>query len=379
MLEGLPGRLAGAAISVSLALVTLLASGGVAAAAAPDSVGAVAFQKRTSTAQSLRQTDFGLARRSGAEHSRLNVSWRGIDNTRRGLPNFADRVDGRSCTTAAYDWCSLDRLLAAYRSIGLRVNPVLIGSPEWANTGDCNVGRGAVACHPAPLALEDWRLFVTSAVRRYGPNGMFWNRIRAPAKFDMHVWEVWNEPDHRLFWDGSGRDSPAADAQQYAQLVATTDDAVERAASPLRPSALIAGPSVSSFNPDRPGAWMRTFAARDARLSFDVVSGHLYGATAERVIEQVDAYRQLFPGRADVADRERLRLRERPAATARAALAAQRAEFRQLMDLLGVRSVRGELHLVHGRPAPRVRRDARAVPRQRPAQAGAQGVQGGPR
>lgn len=337
MLEGLPGRLAGAAIGVSVTLATLVACGGMSGAAAPDSVGAVAFQKRTNQAQSLRQTDFSLARRSGAEHSRVNVSWRGIDNTRRGLPNLPDRFDGRSCTTAAYDWCALDRLLAGYRSIGLPVHPVLIGTPEWANTSDCNVGRGAVACHPAPLALEDWRLFVTSAVRRYGPNGTFWNRIRAPAKFDMHVWEVWNEPDHRLFWDGSGRDAPAADAQQYAQLVTTTNDGVERAASPARPSARIAGPSVSSFNPDRPGGWLRTFAARDARLSFDVVSGHLYGATAERVIAQVDAYRRLFPGRP-------MWLTENGFGSGRGCrhcaggVAAQRAEFRQLMDRLGVRT-----------------------------------------
>lgn len=282
---------------LALALL-LLTSGGHASAAAPEEIGAVGFQKQKREAQAPQLTDYRLALRSRAEHTRVNISWRAIDNTRAaGLPNLFAKVDGRRCTTASYDWCALDRLLRRYAAIGLRANPVLIGTPEWANSRKCKVGRSANACHPVPMAIDDWKRFVSTAVRRYGPNGSFWNELGTSDRFDMSVWEIWNEPNLPGFWDSASRDAASADAAEYADLVRATDDAVDLGAAMRGRTARVAGPSLSSFGRKKSGKWLASFVTERARHRLDVVSGHLYGKTAKRVIGQVDRYRELLPRR----------------------------------------------------------------------------------
>jgi hypothetical protein len=337
VLEGLTRRLIRATVGASLALVTLAASGGIANATSPASIGAVAFQKKQTKAQTFELTDYRLAHRSRAEHGRVNVSWRAIDNTLpRGLPNLPARRDGRACTTPLYAWCVLNRVLGGYAAIDLPVNPVLIGTPGWANTRGCNAGGSANACHPAAHAMPEWRAFVTRAVQRYGPNGIFWNHLRAPAAMDMQVWEVWNEPNLHMFWDGTRADPVSEDAQQYAQLVNVTAAAVDLGARSRGRTAQVAGPSVSAFKPGAPGEWLNTFATTKAQSRLDLVSGHLYGRTADKVIAQVDRYRELLPNR-PMWITENGFGSESGCQHCVGSARAQRAEFGRLMDRLGDR------------------------------------------
>lgn len=82
-----------------------------------------------------------------------------------------------------FDWTRTDEIMAASRSVGEPILPVLLWTPQWA-------GGGSLLDRPASN-VANWTEFVTVVVQRYG------------SQF-THGIEVWNEPDggHYLY-DGS--------------------------------------------------------------------------------------------------------------------------------------------------------------------------------
>jgi hypothetical protein len=233
--------------------------------------------------QAPELTDWDLARDSGADHGRLNVSWRAVDGTIEGQPDPGALEDRAECTTPLYRWCQLDRSVLGYAVIGQRVNPVLIGAPEWANPAGCQVQENADACHPRLRYHDRWADFVRAAVDRYGPGGIF------PVEYQMGTWEVWNEPDIASYWDGDSQDDPRRDARQYARLVSVTHEAV--------PQIRIAGPSLAYLGGLAGRPWLDAFAKHPVAHQFDVISGHLYAASPAQVGRHVDRYRRVLPRR----------------------------------------------------------------------------------
>jgi hypothetical protein len=254
-----------------------------AASGAVKHVGAVSWSMpdQAHPTQAADATDWDIARDSGADHGRLNVSWLAVDGTIEGEPDSSALEDRAECTTPLYRWCRLDRAVLGYAGIGQRVNPVLIGSPEWANSPGCTAHWNANACNPQRRYRNRWADFVQAAVERYGPGGIF------PEPYQMRTWEVWNEPNLESFWDGNGADNPRRDARQYAGLVETTRAAV--------PSIRLAGPSVSTLAGN--WRWLRTFAHKPAADALDVVSGHLYAPTPHKMVQGITRYRQALPRR----------------------------------------------------------------------------------
>src|SRR5687768_14439354 len=76
-----------------------------------------------------------------------------------------------------FDFSKFDATVAADVSRGIKVQGILLGSPDWAKTG-------------ASVDMAAWSRFVAAAVRHY--------------KGRIGRWEMWNEPD-LLDGDGKGR------------------------------------------------------------------------------------------------------------------------------------------------------------------------------
>jgi len=83
-------------------------------------------------------------------------------------------------SNGAFDWTRADEIMAASRTVGEPVVPVLLWTPKWA-------GGGSLLDQPASN-VSNWSDFVSAVVQRYG------------SQF-THGVEVWNEPDggHYLY------------------------------------------------------------------------------------------------------------------------------------------------------------------------------------
>ena len=203
------GPLAGAlALAICLASLSILsggdetdASGQGQAALSPDFLGLVAedvFGKpgryRRRNLDRLEQTGAGLVRQT--------FDWARIERRR-----------GR------YELAFHDRYVAALAARGIRVLPILFNPPRFRSSAP---RRGARRGTYPPERFADLGAFGAMLARRYGPDGSFWRRRPDLPQLPFRAWQVWNEPNLRVYWPTGP--SP----RQYVRLLRVTGRAIER-------------------------------------------------------------------------------------------------------------------------------------------------------
>ena len=100
-------------------------------------------------------------------------------------------------------WAPFDRLVVAAAHRGLRILPLLHGTPAWAERPR----------HGLPVATAAYGRYVHDVVARYGAGGTFWRaHPRLPARLAPRWFELWNEPYFAPPQRG------ALDATRYAAL-----------------------------------------------------------------------------------------------------------------------------------------------------------------
>lgn len=113
-------------------------------------------------------------------------------------------------------WESFDSVVEDAASRGLRVLPLLLGTPEWAGAEPLGL----------PEDVNGFARFAARAAARYGPGGNFWReRPRLDERLAPGWLELWNEPYFVNF--AAGGVDPAA----YARLVVAAT-AAGRVANP---------------------------------------------------------------------------------------------------------------------------------------------------
>ena len=118
----------------------------------------------------------------------------------------------------SYDFSWLDRLMVALAERRLRVLPILFNAPRFRSAGRGARRRGAYV----PSRYGDMGRFAARVVRRYGPRGSFWRAHRELPKVPIRSWQIWNEPNVRVYWPTGP--SP----RQYTRLLAVTADAIRK-------------------------------------------------------------------------------------------------------------------------------------------------------
>jgi hypothetical protein len=127
-------------------------------------------------------------------------------------PLYWNRVES---APGQYDWAAYDSLVRDDMAQGLQINAILLGIPGFFNEdnrprglnepiytdGSDTPGPGKTL-NPA----NTWANFVKRAVERYQPGGLLAQVNGWPLEKGVRVWEIWNEPDHRPFWQGSIND-----------------------------------------------------------------------------------------------------------------------------------------------------------------------------
>jgi hypothetical protein len=172
-----------------------------------------------------------------------------------------------------FDWGPYDALLVDTSRRGLEVFPVLYGTPGW------------LAGNPRTLPVRTvrqrraWARFVKAAVRRYGPQGSFWQSHPGLPKRAIHHWQVWNEPNFHYF-------AKPVSPGRYAALLKRTSRALRSAD---RGAQVILGGLFGRPRERPPLAYSavaflrRLYAVRGTKAAFDAVALHPFARSARNL------------------------------------------------------------------------------------------------
>jgi hypothetical protein len=108
-----------------------------------------------------------LAAQGGVKWSREELSWANIEPTAKGQ----------------FNWAPYDSRLAYDTNNGINVVGMLLTTPRWASS---NPSAPDYFWYE-PSNYNDYYDFVRAAVNRW--------------KNQIHVWEIWNEPNHPATWN----------------------------------------------------------------------------------------------------------------------------------------------------------------------------------
>jgi hypothetical protein len=164
-----------------------------------------------------------------------------------------------------FDWAAYDSIVSDAVAAHVRILPVLFGTPGWLSPRAENPPLGTQE------ARAGWRRFVKEAVRRYGPNGLFWQANPTLPNLPIRAWEVWNEESSPTFW------YQRVSAHAYARLLRIAHGA----ARDVDPKATIVVGGIFLY-PNRKGAipWKRylrdLYGEWHVRRNFEGVAIHPY-------------------------------------------------------------------------------------------------------
>lgn len=195
-------------------------------------------------------------------------SWDDIPEARRG--DFTD-VDGRP-----FHFAEVDRLVAAAAARRIRVMPVLLFAPTWAQRDP-----GKFASPPKKPA--DYAAFVRVLAERYGPGGAFWAERPSLPRIPIRDWQLWNEPTMPGFW----LDQPFA--KHYVALLRAARPALRK----VDPGARVVLAGLVYNSP----AALRAIYKAGGRPLFDAVAVHPFtlevsgvGLLIERARRMMESY-----------------------------------------------------------------------------------------
>ena len=143
-------------------------------------------------------------------------------------PLYWDRVETQP---DSWDWSAYDELMIGDSNHGLAINAILLGRPDFWGDGDSITnlyepifadGRDSASADTPINENNPWARFVHRAASRYKPGGSLAQERAGIGDAGIRVWEIWNEPDHVLFWR-AGSDAYARMLKTAAIVIKTLD------------------------------------------------------------------------------------------------------------------------------------------------------------
>lgn len=182
-----------------------------------------------------------------------------------------------------HDFGRYDALLGAAAERGIQVMPFVYGTPAWINP---NPARPPLATAHARRA---WASFLRLLVTRYGPGGEFWKG--ASAQLPIRSWQIWNEPNFKLFW------RPRPSPRGYARMLKISARAVRKE----DPRATIVAAGVAPVGAGLlPWVFLRRlYRVPAVRHGFDVVALHPYASNVHRMEGQMRRARAVMSAAGD--------------------------------------------------------------------------------
>lgn len=266
-----------AAMMATAALLAAAAQPALAGKSHPDFYG-VYYQPQTGEPKDVRAMAQG-----NVHHVRTVLRWATVQ------PRQADPPD----------WTLYDKEFGDMAAHGIKVLPILYGSPAWAESA------GTKPPLSSDASSQGWQSFVKAAVNRYGPGGTYWTttyRVQHPGKAPQPItaWQVWNEENlQHYFSTDKNRRGPATATDKsrrirmYAELLRLTHNAIKSA----DPSAtVVLGGLVGNGKPSGSmNAWgflNRLYKKRNIKSDFDVAAIHPYATSISYMRKWLGKYRE---------------------------------------------------------------------------------------
>ena len=218
--------------------------------------------------------DMAAMASTGVGVLRVNFSWVRIED--------AAPVNG-ACGTARYNWDAYDELVREATIHGVRLLPVIVGSPSYVSP------RSTQAPYSQKVSeIVPYKCFLRASVARYGRGGFL---PRTQSARPITDWQVWNEPNFTQF----GTNELGPDPREYAELVETSSNQIRR----IDERATIALGGM----PGDPRPFLRgIYRSGGIERKFDVVALHPYAFDFRGVKGAVTRFRSTL---ADLGDRGR--------------------------------------------------------------------------
>jgi hypothetical protein len=214
-------------------------------------------------------SDYQLMEKSGVRSIRLLFDWAAIE------------PDGPSPLGA--NWKGYDHAVALAAEAGMRVFPVLYGTPEWVAASE---KRLPVA---NPWQRWAWASFLRAMAGRYGLEGSFWEENPELPELPIHLWEIWNEENLVTFAE---KPNPV----EFASLLRTSGAVLHRAdpraqviAGGLFGQPLQIPPNIGSGN-----FIARMYRAGGVKPYFDGIALHPYVGAPEAMGRQLANLRRVM-------------------------------------------------------------------------------------
>jgi hypothetical protein len=216
-----------------------------------------------------KASDFKLMRKAGVQSLRMELNWASIEPEN---PLLADP-----------NWSGFDHEVELAAESGLRMMPVVLGSPDW------------VAPQWIDLPVRSswqrwaWARFLRTAARRYGPNGSFWEDHTRIPFLPIRRWEIWNEQNIVTF-------ASHPDPARFATLLRTAG----RALHGVDPGAkvivggLFGRPLQVPPNVTSGGFLSGLYRAGNVKASFDGIALHPYVADVNAMRGQMINLRRIM-------------------------------------------------------------------------------------
>ena len=219
--------------------------------------------------------DVRYMKAGGIETIRWPLTWSGIQPTSKG----------------GYHWEGFDEVVAVAARHGMRVLPILYGTPPWLSRKYTRIPVDSAQMRKA------WIGFVETAVRRYGPGGEFWAETGpgptyAPVvahPLPIRSWQVWNEANFFYF-------AYPVSPQRFVRLLKITTPAIKRndPGAKVILSGLFGEPTATGKNGMPAAKFLEAiYRTPGIKSLFDGIALHPYAAFPEDLEELVEALHEV--------------------------------------------------------------------------------------
>lgn len=179
-----------AAVLVSLAV---LLTPGVGSAALPHGFAGMVSEDSLAGTPEYRTTQMTAMAASGVTLLRQTFDWAQIEQKK-----------------GTYSFATYDAFVGEAARHGIEVMPILFNPPTFRSARP--KGNKTHGTYP-PKSNSAFARFAGRAVARYGPSGTYWSENPDVPKRPIRRWQVWNEPNLKVYW------LPKTKASAYVRLL----------------------------------------------------------------------------------------------------------------------------------------------------------------
>jgi polysaccharide biosynthesis protein PslG len=216
--------------------------------------GVVADDVAAAESGAARRDTLGPIAQTGARTLRQKFDWAEIETS-----------------PGEYDFSLYDGYVADAMRHGFEVLPILFNPPAFRSSDPDADPKDGV--YP-PRRNVEFADFATALVRRYGPDGSFWELDPSLPRRPLRAWQVWNEPNTKHYWPTGPK------PEQYAGMLRVVGAAIKRA----DPGAEVVTAGLPESRIGMPiDEFLTGMYRAGAKGTFDTLAIHPYARAADAV------------------------------------------------------------------------------------------------